>query len=111
MLKLATGGWCQYCPGAALGADDLFANGCSVAIIENHNGDPYAYAASDARNTYYGIKGYPTAVFDGQQQFVGGDHTVSNVSSIISPFMKAGPRSIQLIHSVFSEIIPEMIII
>ncbi len=77
LVEIATGGWCQYCPGAALGADDLIANGCTVAIIENHNGDPYAYAASDARNTYYGVTGYPTAIFDGQQQFVGGDHTLS----------------------------------
>ncbi len=77
VLEIGTGTWCQYCPGAALGADDLISNGCSVAVIENHNGDPYAYTASDARNNYYGITGYPTAVFDGQQQFVGGDHTLS----------------------------------
>jgi len=77
LVEIATGGWCTYCPGAALGADDLISNGCTVAIIENHNGDPYAYTGSDARNTYYSIPGYPTATFDGQQQFVGGDHTLS----------------------------------
>ncbi len=77
LVEIGTGAWCQYCPGAALGADDLVSNGCSVAVIENHNGDPFAYTASDARNNYYNIPGYPTAIFDGQQQFVGGDHTLS----------------------------------
>jgi hypothetical protein len=47
-----------------MGADDLVANGHDVAIIENHNGDSYTNAASNARNSYYGISGYPTAVFD-----------------------------------------------
>jgi len=55
LVEIATGGWCTYCPGAALGADDLISNGCTVAIIENHNGDPYAYTGSDARNTNYSI--------------------------------------------------------
>ncbi len=77
VVEIATGTWCTYCPGAALGADDLITNGCSVAVVENHNGDPFAYAGSDARNNYYSVPGFPTAIFDGQQQFVGGDHTQS----------------------------------
>lgn len=77
LVEIGTGTWCQYCPGAALGADDLIENGCSVAVIENHNGDPFANTYSNARNTYYSITGFPTAIFDGQQRFVGGDHTLS----------------------------------
>ena len=65
VVEIGTGGWCQYCPGAAMGADDLVANGHEVAIIENHNGDPYATTFSNARNSYYNITGYPTAFFDG----------------------------------------------
>jgi len=76
-VEIGTGTWCQYCPGAALGADDLVANGKRVAIIENHNGDSYANNYSNARNTYYAISGYPTAKFDGVLEVVGGDHTVS----------------------------------
>ncbi|MCX6283744.1 MAG: T9SS type A sorting domain-containing protein [Bacteroidetes bacterium] len=77
LLEIATGTWCQYCPGAAMGADDLVENGQQVAVVENHNGDAYAYTASNARNTYYHVSGFPTAIFDGIKQLAGGDHTVS----------------------------------
>ena len=63
--EIGTGTWCTYCPGAAMGADDLVANGCQVAVIEYHNGDAFTNTASDARNAYYSISGYPTAHFDG----------------------------------------------
>lgn len=78
LVEIGTGCWCYYCPGAALGADDLIANGDPAAIIENHNGDPFATTDSDARNSYYGIGGYPTAWFDGSyDEVVGGSHTES----------------------------------
>ena len=91
LLEIGTGTWCQYCPGAALGADDLIANGCSVAVVENHNGDAYTNTYSDARNNYYGINGFPTAVFDGQQQFVGGDHTISMYSNYLPIYESREP--------------------
>ncbi|MDT8393913.1 MAG: hypothetical protein RQ761_08705 [Bacteroidales bacterium] len=65
VVEIATGTWCQYCPGAAMGADDLVANGHDVAIIEYHNGDAFANAFSNHRNSYYSVSGYPTAHFDG----------------------------------------------
>ena len=51
VVEVATGTWCQWCPYAAMGVDDMLSNGDSVAVIENHNGDSYAYTASNARNT------------------------------------------------------------
>lgn len=77
IVEIATGCWCWYCPGAAMGADDLVANGCQVGNIEYHNGDPFANDASNARNTYYAVGGYPTAHFDGVLEYEGGSHTVS----------------------------------
>ena len=77
LVEIGTGTWCQYCPGAAMGADDLVANGHDVVIIENHNGDSYTNTASNARNSYYNISGYPTAVFDGGSAVVGGSNTTS----------------------------------
>lgn len=65
ILEIGTGTWCQYCPGAAIGADMLVANGANVAVIEYHNGDPYANTASNARNSYYNVPGYPNDQFDG----------------------------------------------
>ncbi len=78
VLEIGTGAWCQYCPGAAMGADDLVDSGKAVAVIEYHDNDPFANPASDARNIYYNITGFPTANFDGIVPFVGGSHTVSN---------------------------------
>jgi PKD repeat protein len=72
VLEVSTGTWCTYCPGAANAADQLVAEGKSVAVIEYHDGDPFANAASDARNIYYSISGYPTGHFDGTSVFVGG---------------------------------------
>lgn len=72
VLEIGTGTWCQYCPGASVGADQLIAEGKNVAVIENHNGDPYANTYSNGRNSYYAISGYPTGVFDGIASEVGG---------------------------------------
>lgn len=83
LLEIATGGWCQYCPGAAMGADDLHAGGYNVAIVENHNGDPYATTISNGRNTYYGVSGYPTSIFDGVVRYVGGSASQSLFSAFL----------------------------
>ena len=83
IVEIATGTWCGYCPGAAMGADDLVANGHDVAIIEYHNGDAYANTASNARNSYYAVSGYPTAHFDGVLDVVGGSATSSMYGSYL----------------------------
>jgi len=77
VVEIGTGTWCQYCPGAAMGADDLVENHKRAAIVEYHNGDNYTNDYSNARNTYYGITGFPTAFFDGLNASVGGSHTAS----------------------------------
>jgi hypothetical protein len=86
LVEIGTGTWCQYCPGAAMGADDLVANGHDVAIIENHNGDAYTNNASNARNSYYGITGYPTAVFDGLTKVPGGSTSQSMYPQYLSKY-------------------------
>lgn len=85
-MEIGTGTWCQYCPGAAMGADDLLLHGCKVAVIENHNGDTYANTYSNARNSYYNITGFPTAFFDGLSSVVGGSHTASMYSSYLPKY-------------------------
>ncbi len=76
LLEIGTGTWCGYCPGAAMGADDLVANGKQVGVIEYHGGDDYETPEATARlESYYGITGYPTAWFDGVITVVGGSAT------------------------------------
>ena len=77
IVEIATGTWCTYCPGAALGADELVAMGHDVAIIEYHNGDSWATTASNYRNSYYAVSGYPTTHFDGVLEHVGGNGSTS----------------------------------
>jgi hypothetical protein len=86
LLEIGTGTWCQYCPGSAMGADDLVANGHDVVVIENHNGDSYANTASNARNAYYNISGYPTALFDGGSAYVGGSSSTSLYPQYLSRY-------------------------
>lgn len=83
VVEVGTGTWCGYCPGAAMGCHDLLTNGHPVAIIKNHNGDSYANTYSNARNSFYGITGYPTAYFDGLNASVGGSGTNSMYSNYL----------------------------
>ncbi len=86
ILEIGTGIGCPYCPGAAMGADDLIANGKPVAAIEYHNynsSDPFNTPDAAARTSYYGISGYPTAVFDGLESYVGGSNTQSLYSAYL----------------------------
>lgn len=89
VVEIGTGTWCGYCPGAAMGADDLVENGHQVAIIENHNGDSFANTYSNSRNSFYGITGYPTAFFNGQNPIVGGSATQSMYPSYLNAYNSA----------------------
>jgi len=86
VLEIGTGTWCPYCPGAAMGADDLLENGKKVAVIENHYNDSYANAYSNSRNSMYGISAYPSAAFDGLQGHVGGSNTSSAYSTYLGKY-------------------------
>lgn len=83
IVEIATGTWCGYCPGAAMGAHDLLTNGHNVAIIKNHGGDSFENTYSSARNAYYGITGYPTAKFDGILEVSGGSSSQSLYNSYL----------------------------
>jgi hypothetical protein len=83
VVEIGTGTWCQYCPGAAMGADDLVEEGYPVAVVEYHADDDYETEESLNRCVYYGISGFPTAVFDGLEQFIGGSHTASMLDNYI----------------------------
>jgi PKD repeat protein len=78
---------CTYCPGCAMGMDDLLSNGKLVAVVESHsNGlgtDPYTNTSSTARNTMYSVQAFPSASFDGWEQYTGGNHTTSMYTSYI----------------------------
>lgn len=81
--EIGTGVWCVYCPGAAMGADDLLNSGADVAVIKYHSGDMYATAFSSARISFYGITGFPTSKFDGTVTSAGGHPSQSLYSTYL----------------------------
>lgn len=83
LLEIGTATWCTYCPGAAMGAEDLVENGHDVAVIEYHTSDTYTNTAATTRADYYGISGIPDAYFDGIENVGGGSHTASMYSSYL----------------------------
>jgi len=77
LFEIATGTWCFYCPGSAMGADEMVENGLDVSIIEYHIGDDYENDYSVDRDAYYSVPGYPTTRIDGSIEYVGGSNTES----------------------------------
>jgi len=88
VFEKGTGTWCQYCPGAALGLEDLLKYGKKVLGIAYHNGDSYATDEAALRLDYYDIEGYPTAYFDGVEIFAGGSHSQSLYSYYLPSYDK-----------------------
>jgi PKD repeat protein len=80
---------CTYCPGAAMGMDDLLSHGDLVAVVCSHSlgmgSDPYANTYSEARNAMYGVSAFPSVSFDAIHGYVGGNHTTSLYSTYL-PF-------------------------
>ncbi|MDP2808190.1 MAG: FlgD immunoglobulin-like domain containing protein [bacterium] len=69
-----TGTWCQYCPAAANGLEQLHEEtGDSLLVLAYHYGDPYQTTETYNRIVYYGamIPGYPTVIFGGLDSIVG----------------------------------------
>jgi hypothetical protein len=99
ITEIGTGTWCQYCPGAAIGAEDMIDAGFNTGIVEYHayNSDPFEIPSSLARVVYYGISGFPTAVFDGLIQVIGGD-TAASMFNYYMPIYQARAN----INSAFS---------
>jgi len=78
---------CTYCPGCAMGMDDLLSNGKLVAVIASHSNfgssDPFKNTYSLARNAMYNVQAYPTVSFDGWDQYTGGSHSTSMYNSYV----------------------------
>ena len=87
LVEIGTGTGCGYCPGAAMGLHDLYANGDPVAGIEYHSynsSDPFNTPEAATRTSYYGVSGYPTAKFDGEyDEHVGGSTSTSVYSTYL----------------------------
>jgi hypothetical protein len=52
IVEISTSTWCMYCPGAALGANDLVAARADVGILEYHYDDVLESMTSVARLDY-----------------------------------------------------------
>ncbi len=72
VLEIGTATWCPPCAAAAKGAEGLAEeHPGKVLIVEYHNNDNFSNNYANARNSFYGVTGIPTAVFDGVEKVVG----------------------------------------
>ena len=90
--ELFTATWCGYCPAADNAFDGFFKNASlypgRFVGLEWHptsGGDPYGGNDQNATISYYGISGYPTAVFDGTGKWVGGS-TSANDPALVAKY-------------------------
>jgi Outer membrane protein Omp28/Secretion system C-terminal sorting domain len=77
VLEVFTGTWCGFCPGAALGTDDLIAKGKSISALQHHIADAYETPENAARDAYYAVLSYPTSWLDGKYEIFGEDRSTS----------------------------------
>jgi len=76
MAEDFTGTWCQYCPAAANGLDQLYNEvGDSLIVLAFHYGDTYQTTETLNRNYYYSVDtvGWPSVIFGGTEWMVGSD--------------------------------------
>jgi hypothetical protein len=76
----ATATWCTYCPYAYQGLEVVHANydWSEFASVRYYaSSGSYGSPEIDAAIAYYGVGGYPTVIFNGTQNVVGGDATIA----------------------------------
>ncbi|TKJ42966.1 hypothetical protein CEE36_05635 [candidate division TA06 bacterium B3_TA06] len=76
LLEEGTGTWCTYCPEAAENIEELLESHSGefiVLALHSASGGPDAYAnqETEARIARYGIKTFPTIIFDGVEAYEG----------------------------------------
>ncbi len=83
VIEEFTGTWCTYCPGAALGIEDLYALNKPVAAIAYHRSDPYETPNVQGRMDLYSVFGFPTVMIDGLAKITGGHQSQSVVDQYL----------------------------
>ena len=87
VVEIGTYTTCSHCPSATLAADMLRNYEKNVIVIENFDNGSFSTAQSLARDNYYGIIGFPTAIFDGvaNTEVTGGTTDTSSMYSSYLP--------------------------
>ena len=101
---------CYYCPGAAMGIDDMVANGDKIAPVAYHTqwqgSDEFYLPVVDTRVGYYNVGGTPTVEMDGSfHEWVGGDHTQSLYGAYQPSYEE------RIVHKALYTITPEVVAI
>ena len=107
IIEEFSGTWCAYCPGAALGVEDLYLEGYNVAAITYHRSDDYETDIVQSKMDKYNILGFPSVVFDGVSKVEGGDLNNSIVSQyrpVVETRQAAlSPVSIEIDYAEFTD--------
>jgi hypothetical protein len=72
-MELFTASWCGYCPAADAAAEQMLSEEgrAGTVFIEYHVSDPLSNGDGTARQSYYGVSGTPTMIFDGISKVIG----------------------------------------
>ncbi len=80
LAELATATWCQYCPDAYEGLEvvhGVYDYSEFISARYYATSGSYGTAETDAAIAYYNVTGYPTAIINGTERFVGGGTTIA----------------------------------
>ncbi len=82
----ATATWCVYCPDAYAGLEVMktrydATEFMSLRYYSSSGGGQLYTAETNARIAYYGVTGFPTVIFDGKSQVIGGGTVVATGAS------------------------------
>jgi hypothetical protein len=103
LAELATATWCGYCPDAYAGLDVVHAAYDYSEFISARyyaSSGSYGTAETDAAIAYYGVTGYPTAIINGTQRFVGGGTTIATglpyLGAVAAAFFAPSPVRVEI---------------
>jgi hypothetical protein len=80
LAELPTATWCQYCPDAYEGLEvvhGVYDPSEFISARYYATSGSYGTAETDAAIAYYNVTGYPTAMINGTDRFVGGGATIA----------------------------------
>ncbi len=72
-MELFTASWCGYCPAADAAAEQLRTEEgrAGTVFVEYHVSDALSNSDGNLRQSYYGVTGTPTMIFDGISKVIG----------------------------------------
>jgi hypothetical protein len=103
LAELATATWCGYCPDAYQGLEivhSVYDYSEFISARYYASSGSYGTAETDAAIAYYNITGYPTAIINGTERFVGGGAGIATglpyLGAVGSAYFTPAPARVEI---------------